>query len=74
MQISNEVLMLGQIGELKKQNKSLQKENQILREMLLDEIEGYCEKILSDVLHYSQGTVNTAEKIRNIINKTKENK
>lgn len=40
----------------------------------LDEIEEYCEKILSDLLHYSQGTVNTAEKIRNIINKTKENK
>lgn len=38
MQISNEVLMLGQIDELKKQNKSLQKENQILREMLLDEM------------------------------------
>ena len=30
--------MLGQIDELKKQNKSLQKENQILREMLLDEM------------------------------------
>ena len=33
MQKSNEVLMLGQIDELKKQNKSLQKENQILREI-----------------------------------------
>ena len=38
----------------------------------LDEIEGYCEKILSDLLHYSQGTINTAEKIRNIINNAKE--
>lgn len=38
MQISNEVLMLGQIDELKKQNKSLQKENQILRKMLFEEM------------------------------------
>ena len=30
----------------------------------LDEIEGYCEKILSDLLHYSQGTINTAENRR----------
>ena len=42
-------------------------------EQVLDEIEGYCEKILSDLLHYSQGTINTAEKIRNIINNAKEN-
>lgn len=40
---------------------------------VLDEIEGYCEEILSDLLHYSQGTINTAEKIRNIINNAKEN-
>lgn len=36
--LSNEILMLSQIEELKKQNKSLQKENLILREMLFDEM------------------------------------
>lgn len=39
----------------------------------LDEIEKFCDKILADILHYSQGTINTAEKIRNIINKAKDN-
>lgn len=38
MNISTEILMLEQIEELKKQNKSLQKENLILREMLFDEM------------------------------------
>lgn len=42
------------------------------KKQALDEIKGYCEKILSDLLHYSQGTINTAEKIRNIINNAKE--
>ncbi len=36
--LSNEILMLSQIEELKKQNKSLQKENLILKEMLFDEM------------------------------------
>ena len=58
-------------------NKTLEFEGvyKVLRkkEKALDEIEGYCEKILSDLLHYSQGTINTAEKIRNIINNAKEN-
>ena len=38
MNISTEILMLGQIDALKQQNKSLQKENLILREMLFDEM------------------------------------
>ena len=38
MQISNEILMIQQIEGLKIQNKNLQKENQILREMLIDEM------------------------------------
>lgn len=38
MNVSTEILMLGQIDALKQQNKSLQKENLILREMLFDEM------------------------------------
>ena len=49
-------------------NKTLEFEGvyKVLRkkEKALDEIEGYCEKILSDLLHYSQGTINTAENRR----------
>lgn len=37
------------------------------KEKALDEIEGYCEKILSDVLHYSQGTVNTAKRLETLL-------
>lgn len=38
MQISNEILMIQQIEGLKIQNKNLQNENKILREMLIDEM------------------------------------
>lgn len=38
MQISNEILMIRQIEGLKIQNKNLQNENKILREMLIDEM------------------------------------
>lgn len=38
MQISNEILMIQQIKGLKIQNKNLQNENKILREMLIDEM------------------------------------
>ena len=38
MQISNEILMIQQIEGLKMQNKNLQNENKILREMLIDEM------------------------------------
>ena len=37
----------------------------------LEEIGELCEEILGDLLHYSQGSINTAEKILNIINKAK---
>lgn len=59
--------------EQEKQEKNFNLEMQVSKyKQALDEIEGYCEKILSDLLHYSQGTINTAEKIRNIINNAKE--
>lgn len=38
----------------------------------LEEIEKLCKEILGDFLHYSQGSVNTSERILNIINKAKE--
>ena len=38
MQISNEILMIQQIEGSKIQNKNLQNENKILREMLIDEM------------------------------------
>lgn len=38
----------------------------------LDEVESTCDEILAHLLKYSQGSVNTAEKIKNIINKGKE--
>lgn len=37
----------------------------------LEEIEELCKKILGNFHHYSQGSVNTAEKILDIINKAK---
>lgn len=38
MELSNIILMIGQINDLKKQNKSLQNENRILKNILLNEI------------------------------------
>ena len=38
MELSNIILMIGQINDLKKQNKSLQNENRILKNILLNEV------------------------------------
>lgn len=51
--------------------KNLNNENSKYKQAL-DEIEEFCEEILANILHYSQGTVITAENINNIIKKIKE--
>lgn len=51
--------------------KNLNNENSKYKQVL-DEIEEFCEEILANILHYSQGTVITAENINNIIKKIKE--
>lgn len=58
-------------AELIKQNKI--QENLIGKyKQTLDELESTCDEILAHLLKYSQGSVNTAEKIKNIINKAKD--
>lgn len=56
--------------EYRQENINLDKENELLYRTLM-KIEKFCNEILADILHYSQGTINTAEKIRNIIKKAK---
>ena len=52
-------------------DKRLTKENDRYRKAL-EEIEKLCKEILGNFLQYSQGSVNTSERILDIINKVKE--
>lgn len=56
--------------EYRQENINFDKENELLYRTL-EKIEKFCNKILADILHYSQGTINTAEKIHNIIKEIK---
>ena len=58
-------------SNLNKKYRQEQKERRNSRKAL-EEIEKLCKEILGDFLHYSQGSVNTSERILNIINKAKE--
>ena len=57
MQLSNIILMIGQINDLKKQNKSLQNENRILKNILLNEI--------PKDIKFSEDTHELIERLRN---------
>ena len=57
MELSNIILMIGQMNDLKKQNKSLQNENRILKNILLNEI-------LKDI-KFTEDTHELIERLRN---------